>query len=114
MLEFALHHVVPILVACAVLFMTATMILERWYPNINKVKRSRLEVALYIENFLNGRGGKWDWDDFTSVTIVDPYLDSIRERCDNLPSEFPAVDKGHYCGRDGLKLMEQYVSELKQ
>ena len=37
------------------------------------------EVALCLENFLEGRGGPWDWDDFVSLEITDPALDRIRE-----------------------------------
>ncbi len=114
MLEFVLHHIVLVIAAGVVLFVGTTMILERWYPNINEVKRSRLEVARYIENILDGKGGKWDWDDFTSVTIVDPFQDSIRERCDNLDSEFPSDDKNRYCNEAGMDILRQYVSELKK
>jgi len=42
------------------------------------MRRTRDEVADYIENFLNGNGGPWDWDDFTSVRIDDPELDQVR------------------------------------
>ena len=40
------------------------------------------EVALYIREFLDGSGGDWDWDDFTSVPISDPWLDAIRDEAD--------------------------------
>jgi len=39
------------------------------------------EVADIIEKFLDGSGGEWDWDDFTSITIKDAYLDGIRCKC---------------------------------
>jgi hypothetical protein len=114
MLEFVLRHIVVILAACVPLLWITTMILERWYPNINKVKLSKLEVAAYIEDFLNGKGGKWDWDDFTSVSIVDPYLDSIRAHCDKLPSDYPIREKGKYCSSEGIKILEKYLIELKK
>src|SRR4051812_21981368 len=37
------------------------------------------DVEGYLADFLNGRGGDWDWDDFTSVPITDASLDHIRE-----------------------------------
>lgn len=33
---------------------------------IGSMKRTRAEVAEYIERCVDGSGGKWDWDDFTS------------------------------------------------
>lgn len=42
-------------------------------------ERSAEEVAGYIRDFLEGSGGDWDWDDFTSATIKSPALDSIRD-----------------------------------
>ena len=42
---------------------------------------SRDEVAQYIEDFLEGRGGDRDWDEFTSIRIRDPDLDRIRQSC---------------------------------
>jgi hypothetical protein len=41
-------------------------------------KRTPAEVAGFIRDFLEGRGGEWDWDDFTSVPLVDPKLEAIR------------------------------------
>jgi hypothetical protein len=37
------------------------------------------EVAEYLRNFISGKGGKWDWDDFESVSITDPDLERIRQ-----------------------------------
>jgi hypothetical protein len=39
----------------------------------------RDEVATIIENFVEGTGGKWDWDDFTTgTTFHDDYLKPFR------------------------------------
>lgn len=37
------------------------------------------DVERYLQDFLEGSGGNWDWDDFTSIKITDPSLDAIRE-----------------------------------
>jgi hypothetical protein len=37
------------------------------------------DVETYLEDFLEGGGGDWDWDDFTSISITDPALEQIRE-----------------------------------
>jgi hypothetical protein len=36
------------------------------------------EVAGFIRDFIEGTGGEWDWDDFISVPIKAPELESIR------------------------------------
>lgn len=36
------------------------------------------DVLDYLEDFLDGRGGDWDWDDFTSIPITDQSLERIR------------------------------------
>jgi hypothetical protein len=48
--------------------------------NVGQSKeRSPEEVAGFIRDFIEDGGGEWDWDDFTSVTIKSPELDSIRD-----------------------------------
>jgi len=37
-------------------------------------------VAKTIAAFLDGTGGEWDWDDFTSFRLRDPTLDNVRKR----------------------------------
>ena len=66
-----------------------------------------------IESFLDGTGGDWDWDDFMSVSTGDPFLDSIRMRCAQLPEEFPAEKQGHYCGPGGVEVLRGFVRELR-
>ena len=42
------------------------------------------DVEGYLQDFLDGRGGDWDWDDFTSVRITEPTLDAIREQAQHV------------------------------
>jgi hypothetical protein len=72
---------------------------------------TKAEVAEIIEQFLDGTGGDWDWDDFTSFRIADPELDAIRVRCGQLYDEpnYP----GRYCGPDGLAEMRRIVEQLR-
>jgi hypothetical protein len=78
------------------------------------VNRSREEVARTIEDFVNSRGGPWDWDDFISVPIVDPRLESIRARCAHLDEEFPPSRPGEYCGEGGFDVMRQFIHQLRE
>lgn len=43
------------------------------------------DVANYLQGFLEGTGGNWDWDDFTSISITDPVLDSVRQEAASVP-----------------------------
>jgi len=46
-----------------------------------KAKRTRESVCRTIEQFVDGGGGPWHWDDFISVPDADPHLEEIRCRC---------------------------------
>ena len=43
------------------------------------------EVESYLRDFLEGTGGDWEWDDFTSIAITDPTLEDIREEAAFIP-----------------------------
>lgn len=45
-----------------------------------KQQQDAAYVAATIDAFLDGSGGDWDWDDFTTCSLPDPRLDSIRIR----------------------------------
>ena len=79
---------------------------------MGKIDLNKKQAAEIIKDFIDGKGGKWDWDDFISIPIKDRYLDSIRERCAGLPEEFPPEKGGGYCNKDGLKVLQNYVNEL--
>jgi hypothetical protein len=66
----AAFFVIPL----AILLKLVTMPFER------PVARTAPEVARYLRDFIEGSGGDWDFDDFSSIPIADPRLDSIRER----------------------------------
>lgn len=53
----------------------------------------RFEIAKILEDFLQGSGGPWDWDDFTQgmAPLRDPGLEAIRARCAGLGVEFPQL-----------------------
>jgi hypothetical protein len=80
---------------------------------VRSVHRTKPEVASIIEQFLNGTGGKWDWDDFCSISVADPYLDSVRMRCLELPLTYPPEEKGHYCSQAGVEIMRELVAALQ-
>ncbi len=80
-----------------------------------KAELDKFEVAKILEDFLQGSGSPWAWDDFTlGMSFRDPMLESIRRRCAGLSQEFPPTSPGKYCGEEGLKVLRAYVSELRR
>jgi hypothetical protein len=80
---------------------------------VRSIQRTKPEVAGIIEQFLDGTGGEWDWDDFCSFSIADSYLDSVRIRCTELCLTYPPTEKGHYCSEAGLEIMRELAAELR-
>ncbi len=76
------------------------------------LERSRAEVAQYIDDFIDESGGDWDWDDFTSIQIRDPYLDSIRKRCCAIHDNNPPEVEGEWCSSDGRESLREILAEL--
>jgi hypothetical protein len=73
-----------------------------------------LEVAQTLENFIDGSGGRWDWDNYsTGVSFKDPYLRDLQIRMASLGNEFPPLSKGHYCSPEGIEVIRSYIRELR-
>jgi hypothetical protein len=70
-------------------------------------KRTPAEVAGFIRDFLECAGGDWDWDDFTSVRIENPELETIRHAADMIP--LPINDEA----RERLKALLAKAEGLK-
>ncbi len=68
-------------------------------------------VAEIISTFLCGGGGAWDWDDFVSIRIRDPFLEAIRVQCADLPRHYPRSLPEHYCGDEGMSVLHS-IAEL--
>ena len=74
-------------------------------------KSRKTRLADIIERFLDGTGGRWDWDDFTSLSITDPELDAIRVRCGQLYDE--PTYAGRYCGPEGMVEIRRIIEKLR-
>jgi hypothetical protein len=78
------------------------------------IRRSKEEVTKYIDDFLTGGGGEWDWDDFTSVAIADPELDRVRQQCVEATEHWPATKPGQYCSSEGLAELRKIADSLRE
>lgn len=78
------------------------------------VARTPEQVAKFLEDFLNGAGPKWEWDDFLATPIADEALDRIRQRCQKLDLEFPPERPGVFCNAEGLAVIRGYLDQLRR
>jgi hypothetical protein len=105
-------------IAAIVLFFVLFILLVQWmlkrfFPDEGGIDVSKDYVADIIQAMIDGTGQDWDWDDFTSIPIKDPYLDEIRQRCARLWQEYPPDREADYCGPNGVEIMQSYVAELR-
>jgi hypothetical protein len=87
-------------------------------PEVSSVtgkKLGRLEVAQILEDFLEGRGGGWEWDDFISVgEVADERLKQIQRQVNLLSDQFPPEKLGEYCNEQGREVIRRYIEELRR
>jgi hypothetical protein len=77
------------------------------------IKRTREEVADILERFITNVTDEWEWDDFICISITDPQLNSIRERCAQLPQEYPPKNGQGYCDEGGIEVIRQFILQLR-
>lgn len=81
---------------------------------VSKYNLTKEEVAQILQDFLDGTGNPWAWDDFTlGMTLVDTDLDTIRIKCLGLGEEFPPENRNEYCNERGRQVMRDYVRQLR-
>ena len=79
------------------------MSLGRKGHEVGSIHRTKSEEADFIEQFLDGTSGKYDWDNFTSVNIADDYLDTVRIQCRELWLAYPPQDKAITVAKKALR-----------
>jgi len=75
---------------------------------------TKQDVAQILEDFLEGKGSPWAWDDYTQgMSFADPHLEQIRVRFARLSQEFPPDRPSEYCNEKGRKVIQSYIQELR-
>ncbi len=54
----------------------------------------RAYVIQTIRDFLEGTGGKWDWDDFISLPTGYSDLEAVQQFCLSVSNDFPPAETG--------------------
>lgn len=75
---------------------------------------SRRYAIASIRNFLNGTGGDWDWDDFTSIPPGYPDLEELQQFGNSLSFSHPPGAKGGYCNDEGFRQLRARLDELEK
>lgn len=65
-----------------------------------------------VNEFLNGTGSMWAWDDFLSVPPRDPQVTALQGFCRQLRSDYPPLSPREYCNEAGKAHLRSYVEEL--
>jgi hypothetical protein len=82
---------------------------------MKKYKLSNHEVAQILEDFLDGSGSRWAWDDFTlGMSFEDKNLEEIRIRCAGLGQEFPPDNPNEFCSEQGRNIIRDCARQLRK
>jgi hypothetical protein len=74
---------------------------------------ARQDAIKSIRGFLDGTGGDWDWDDYTSVPTGFSDLEELRQFCVGLPDTYPPSSPTWYCNEEGLKVLRRRLDNLE-
>lgn len=75
---------------------------------------SRKYAIETIQNFLDGTGGAWDWDDFISLSLGYPDLEQVQRFCNELSETHPPAKKGGgYCSEEGFSKLRALLADLE-
>ena len=70
---WAAYLIAPVAIVAVILVKTAS----RLFGLKDTEDLTAEDVVGYLEDFIEGRGGEWDWDDFCCIPITDPPLEAI-------------------------------------
>lgn len=73
----------------------------------------RAYVIRTIRDFLDGTGGAWDWDDFTSCPTGYPELEAVKGFCLGLPAVYPPSKRTEWCNPDGIRELRRKLEQLE-
>ena len=78
-------------------------------------KLTRIEAADIIARFLTGKGGEWEWDDFTSEPVKgDRELDAIALFCNLVRDIYPPDKPLEYCSEEGKQVLRRVEAYLRR
>lgn len=76
-------------------------------------KDLRLEVADALEAFMTGTDAMGEWDTFLAEAVRDRELERVRQRCIDLPKDYPPQVPGEFCSVEGMEALLEIVETLR-
>jgi len=74
----------------------------------------REDLAKRIEDFLEGRGGPHDWDDFTTFPLKNPELEKIRKECFEIGITYRSKKKTEWCTDEGIAELRKIHARISK
>ena len=71
----------------------------------------RKEVAATIESFLDGSGGRYDWDDLISMPRSDEVFQEVCRYCVSTGDLYPT--KRGWCSDEGAAKLREFATLLR-
>ncbi len=62
---------------------------------------TKLEFAQLLESFIDGTCGRWDWDDFISITQKDAEIEKWRQELNLFDEKYPRRVETEFCNSEG-------------
>lgn len=90
------------------------MFWRRKTPPKPTYEEQRAYVVKSIRDFLDGTGGKWDWDDFISIPTGYPELEAVQKFCLTISDEYPPTKGGGWCNAEGIRELKRKLDELER
>ncbi len=90
------------------------MFWRRTTPPKPTYEEQRAYVIKSIRDFLEGKGGKWDWDDFISIAAGCPGLEAVQKFCLTISDEYPPTKAGGWCNAEGIRELKRKLDELER
>jgi hypothetical protein len=88
------------------------MFWRRKAPTKPVYEEQRAYVVKSLRDFLDGTGGQWDWDDFTSIPTGYPDLEAVQQFCVSISREYPPTEGGGWCSAQGIRELKRKLEEL--
>jgi hypothetical protein len=73
---------------------------------------SKEEIAATINDFIEGKGGPHDWDNFTTYPLKNPELEKIRKECFEIGIAYPGKKKTEWCSDEGVAELRRIHAQI--
>ena len=97
------------------LVIIAIVVFFVWANHRTKIQHAaftKSDVIAAIENVVSGDYHD-EWDLFLAWPIGDPYLESVRQRCIAISSEYSGIEQGKNIATKGETILHEILDEIK-